>query len=112
MPYIKTTTNTPIPKEKREAIKDGLERDVSILGQGEWWLMVDFCENSPLYFRDSNAPAAIVSVDLFGATGKNAYTSMTKAVTDLISQELSINADRIFVKYGEHPYWGWNGSNF
>lgn len=112
MPYIKTTANTPIPPEKREAIKAQLGQDSSIIGKSESWLMVDFCENSPLYFKGTDEPAAIVSVDLYGAAGKDAYGAMTSAVTKLLNTQLSIPADRIFVKYTEYGAWGWNGSNF
>lgn len=112
MPYIKTTVNVPIPADKREIIKSALGKDASIIGKSEGWLMVDFRENSPLYFKGSDDPAAMVSVDLYGAAGADAYRKMTSAVTRLLNTQLGIPADRIFVKYGEYSNWGWNGNNF
>lgn len=112
MPYIKTTTNTPIPEETRAQIKTQLGRDASILGKTEGWLMVDFCERSALYFQGTDEPAALVSIDLYGASGAAAYDRMTAAITRLLGDKLGIPADRVFVKYQEYAHWGWNGHNF
>ncbi|MDL2237914.1 hypothetical protein LJC56_08830 [Christensenellaceae bacterium OttesenSCG-928-K19] len=112
MPYIKTTTNTPIPAEKREAIKSQLGTDASIIGKSESWLMVDFEEQRPLYFKGTADPAALVSVDLYGSAGGDAYGKMTAAVSTLLQEQLGIPQDRIFVKYSEYSTWGYNGRNF
>ena len=37
---------------------------------------------------------------------------MTAAITDILSKELQIAPNRIYVKYEEVAYWGWNGNNF
>jgi len=111
MPYVKITSNTPIPAEKREALKTRLGRDIEILGKNEMWLMVDFCENSPLYFNGTNAPAAIAGVDLLGAVRAEAYDKFTAAVTELIYKQLKVPPDRIFIKYSEYKHWGLNGEN-
>lgn len=112
MPYIKTTANVAIASAKMDAIKSQLGKDVSLLGKSESWLMVDFCENSPLFFKGTREPAAMVSVDLYGAAGADAYTKMTGAITKLLVAELGISADRIFVKYQAYENWGWSGNNF
>jgi len=111
VPYIKITANTPIPADKRETVKTHLGKDIEILGKNEMWLMVDFCENSPLYFNGTNGPAAIASLDLLGTAKADAYNKFTAAVTDLLHRQLSIPPDRIFVKYGEYKHWGLNGEN-
>ncbi len=74
--------------------------------------MVDFQENSPLYFKGTRDPAAMVSVDTYGDAGAAAYRKMTLAITGTLSEVLGIPADRVFVKYQAHEHWGWNGSNF
>jgi len=112
MPYIKTTANIAISKDQRDAIKTQLGKDISLLGKSESWLMVDFQENAPLYFKGGQEPAALVGVDLYGGASGTAYGKMTEAITRLLSERLSITPDRIFVKYQEHKIWGWNGSNF
>ena len=112
MPYINIASNTPIGAEKREAIKARLGKDIGILGKSEMWLMVDFRENSPIYFNGTSGPAAIADVDLLGAAKADAYNKFTAAVTELIYKELDIPADRIYVKYAEYKHWGLNGANF
>ena len=37
---------------------------------------------------------------------------MTADLTAILAEELGIAPDRVYVKYEETPYWGWNGSNF
>lgn len=112
MPHIKITTNTPIPREKQETIKTQLGNDAAIIGKTESWLMVELCENAPLFFKGTDAPAAIASVDLYGAASGDKYGKMTAAITKLIGEQLNVPADRVFVKYSEYRNWGWNGSNF
>ncbi len=112
MPYIKTTANVAIPWEVQEKIKTQLGKDAAIIGKTESWLMVEFRENAPLYFKGTNEPAAIVSVDLFGSAGAGAYGNMTAVITDMLAEQLGVPADRVFVKYSEYSHWGYNGRNF
>ncbi len=112
MPYIKTTANLSIPQDKMIIIKENLGKEIAILDKVEQWLMVDFCENSPLYFQGNNQPAAMVQVELFGESQPDACSRMTAAITRILTEQLPIPADRIFVNYSEHRYWGWNGTNF
>ena len=112
MPYIKTTSNTLIPQDTRELIRDDLGRIAEIIGKSESWLMVDFEDDRPLYFKGTEEPAAIVSVDLYGSAGAEAYGKFTAAVTKIMGDYLYVPADRVFVKYMEYDHWGWNGSNF
>ena len=38
--------------------------------------------------------------------------NLTDAMTKILSSALDVPADRIYVRYEEVAYWGWNGSNF
>ncbi len=55
---------------------------------------------------------AMVEVQLFGKAQPSAYDTMTSTITDIISNELNILPNQIYVKYEEVSYWGWNGNNF
>ena len=112
MPYIKTIANVAIPEDKREAIKAKMGEDAALLGKNEQFLMVDFCENSPLYFGGTKDPAAIVCVDLYGSAGADAYKAFCKAATELVGKALAIAPTRVFVKFAEYSHWGWNGDTF
>ena len=113
MPYINTKTNIAISPEKEENIKSRLGKAAAIIGKSEAYLMVNMEDNCRLYFGgDKQAPAAFVEIRLFGKSTKAAYEKMTKAVCDIVSEELGIAQNRIYVQYEEVPNWGFNGRNF
>ncbi|MCC8070034.1 MAG: hypothetical protein LIO71_09850 [Ruminococcus sp.] len=113
MPYIDTTTNVKISKSSEETIKSKFGEGIKILGKSESWLMLNFTDNQRMYFQgDNSKPMAMVEVKLFGKAQASAYDRMTSFITDTISNELNIPPNRVYVKYEEVSYWGWNGSNF
>lgn len=113
MPYINTKTNVEIKKEKKTALTKGFGKAVACLGKSESWLMLGFEDNCAMAFRgDENEPVAFVDVSLYGKASASAYSKMTAEVTGLISKELGIDSDHIYVAYREVENWGWNGDNF
>jgi phenylpyruvate tautomerase PptA (4-oxalocrotonate tautomerase family) len=114
MPYISTKTTVTIDSEKREAIKSKLGKAIELIpGKSENWLMISFDDACPMYFKGSNEkPLAFLEVKLFGKASEEAYRKLTKAITEIIHEELSIQPDCIYVKYEEVSTWGWNGNNF
>ena len=66
-----------------------------------------------MYFRGSNEkPIAYVEVKSFGKAPADSYSEFTKAVCDILKEELNIESDCVYVKYEEVSNWGWNGKNF
>jgi phenylpyruvate tautomerase PptA (4-oxalocrotonate tautomerase family) len=114
MPYISTKTTVTISLEKREVIKKKLGKAIELIpGKSENWLMLSFEDNSSMYFKGSNEkPLAFIEVKIFGKASEDAYSRLTKAITEIISEELGISPDGIYVKYEEVSTWGWNGNNF
>lgn len=113
MPFINTKTNVPITQEKEAVIKEKFGRAMSILGKGEGWLMISFQGEQELWFKGRNdMNIAMVELSLFGKATETAYDRMTAEITEILSSELAISPDCIYVKYDEVKYWGWNGSNF
>jgi len=114
MPYIGTRTNIEITKEKEEVIKKKLGKAIEIIpGKSEEWLMVSLEDRCSLYFKgDTEKPTAFVEVKIFGSSTQQIYEKLTAAITDILKLELNINPNRIYVRYEETKYWGWNGSNF
>lgn len=112
MPFINTKTNIAISKEKEETIKTKFGKAISIIGKSESWLMVNFEDNSKIYFKGDNSyPIAFVEVDLYGKASSNSYNSLTNEITSILNDELGIEPDKVYVKYSEVENWGWNGSN-
>lgn len=113
MPYIRTQVSTALSKENEQSLTKKLGQAIQNLGKTEQWLMLDFEENCHLYFQgNQNAPTAFVEIKLFGKASNPMYDQMTKDVTRIVSEELSIPENRIYVQYEECAHWGWNGSNF
>ncbi|MDE5888997.1 MAG: hypothetical protein K2H20_03155 [Bacilli bacterium] len=113
MPYIHTRTNTEISKEKELRIKTRLGEAIRLLGKSEDWLMLDFSENCHMYYAGNDSERiAYVDIKVYGKGRREAFNSMTQEVTNIISEELEVMPDHIYVSYGEYENWGWNGNNF
>lgn len=114
MPYINAKTTVAINEKQRETIKTRLGKAIELIpGKSENWLMVSFDDNSIMYFKGNNEkPLAYVEVKIFGKASESAFENLTKAITDILNEELQISSDCIYVKYEEVNNWGWNGTNF
>ena len=114
MPFINSKLSVSLTAEKEEEIKQKLGKAIELIpGKSENWLMVGFEDNYKLYFKGEKAPKiAFVEVKIFGKASGSAYDSLTAAICDIYNETLGIPKDKIYVKYEEVDYWGWNGSNF
>lgn len=113
MPFINVKANVSIAKDKEAAVKSALGEAVSIIpGKSEDWLMVGIEPDYILYFKGSDAPAAMVEVSIFGNADKKSLNSLTEEICRILSKELSIPPARIYVKYYSTSDWGWNNANF
>ena len=112
MPFINVKTNTAVSKEKMDDIKTQLGKAITALpGESEAWLMVGIEPECALYFKGSDAPAAMVQVQTFGTNAQGTDT-LTGRICDILQAELSIPKDRTYVSYFGTANWGWNGGNF
>jgi phenylpyruvate tautomerase PptA (4-oxalocrotonate tautomerase family) len=113
MPFINVKTNTPVSKDKETALKSALGEAISIIpGKSGSWLMVEIEPERKLYFKGSDAPAAMVSVSVCGSADSASFNKLTDSICTLINSELGIDTARTYVKYEATKDWGWNGSNF
>lgn len=112
MPYIQTMTNVGISGKKKQALKQRMGEAIELIpGKSESWLMLSFHDDAHMYFRGEEEPCAICTVKLYGSASEEAYNQLTEALTDILSDELEIDPDRIYVAYEEIGTWGWNGGN-
>lgn len=113
MPYINTIANVSIPKNVEKELAAELGQAITLIkGKTENWLMLNFTENSRMYFAGSDAPTAMVEIQIFGSASDGEYDALTSKICELISKKLSIPQNRVYVKYGEFDRWGWNSMNF
>lgn len=112
MPFINVKTNCAVSKDKETAIKTQLGLAITAIpGKSEGWLMVGIEPEYTLYFRGTDEPCAMVEVSIFGNASSNALTTLTSNITGILTDNLGIISDRVYVKYSQHPEWGWNGIN-
>ena len=112
MPFINVKTNVSVNKEKMDAIKSQLGQAITAIpGKSENWLMVGIEPDYALYFQGSDAPAAMVEVQLYGNAG-NGADALTGKICNILNTELSIPVNRTYVSYFGTANWGWNGGNF
>lgn len=113
MPCIHTQTNVAVTKAQEEKIKSRFGKAIELLGKSEHWLMLTFSDNCRMWFQgESGSPMAFVEIKLYGRASDSAYSRMTGEATRIVSEELGIAPDKIYVKYEEVAHWGYNGSNF
>lgn len=113
MPYIRTTTNVSISDDAASRIREQLGDAIQLIpGKSERWLMLAMEGDKKMYFAGSDEPLAMAEVSLFGSADGDCYNNLTGKITEILSEVLSIPASRIYVRYSETEYWGWNGENF
>lgn len=113
MPYIQTRTNCKIDKEKELKIKERLGEAIEILHKSEEWLMIEFVPECNMYFRGTDEELiAYVDIKIYGRANTEDYEKMTQVVTNILSTDLEIKPDNIYISYSEYSNWGWNGHNF
>ncbi len=113
MPFINTMVTTEITHEQEVSLKAKLGKALSLIGKPEAHLMLKFEENCRLWFAGSNdEDAAYVEVALLHSAPKASYAKLTEAICDILGEELSIPASRIYVKFSETEYWGWDRMMF
>ncbi len=114
MPYINASVTCRVTKEKEEEIGRLLGEAIEIFpGKTEKWLMIKIGGEEHIRFAgDSETPAAMIEIMIFGQASDACFERMTGRVCDIFSETLDIPRDRIYVKYDECRRWGWNGSYF
>ena len=113
MPFINVKTNLPVDDLVAEQIKTQLGRAISVIrGKSEEWLMVGIQPDYALWFQGSDDPAAMVETAVYGGADPEDYDELTARITDILTALLPLDAQRVYVKYQECEYWGWNGANF
>ena len=114
MPFIDVKTTASVSDDKCEALKTEIGKAISLIpGKSEGWLMVEIEPDKKIWFRGDDAgDSAMVTVAVFGSVSDRDAEKLTDRITEILSSQLGIAPDRIYVSYSEHDKWGWNGSNF
>ena len=113
MPNMHFYTNLSLDKATKDEIKAAFAEAIAIIpGKSEKWLMVIIEDETSMYLGGSDAPCAMVSVELLGSADGETYEKVTAAVTAKLAKLLPLSPDRIYTKYSEYRHWGFNGEHF
>ena len=64
-----------------------------------------------MWFQGEQKYVVFLEVSLYGEPEGKDIDQLTKQLTQIVSQELDIELENIYVKYSMTSYWGWNGKN-
>lgn len=113
MPMIDSKITVPVSEEKKDILKAEFGKAVSVLGKSESYLMVGFEDNYSLYFGGKKLEkGAVVSVQLLGEVDAQASSRMSAEICAILSRELGIPGDKVYITYSGFKNWGWNSGNF
>ncbi len=113
MPFIDSKITLPITEDKKDNIKAKLGKAISLLNKSETYLMVGIEDNYDLYMAGKKLDkGAYVSVSLYGNASSSSYDKMTGEICRILSEELEIPGNAVYVTYHGVNDWGWNGRNF
>ena len=113
MPFIDARFSTPVSAIQEETIKQKLGEAITLIGKSEAYLMVQIQDNCKLYFKGNNdSDSAYFEVKLLGKSTKENYEKLTCALCDIAQDVLGINGNRVYVKFEETDYWGYDSFMF
>ena len=114
MPYLKIQTNQELSESSQKGLLEKASATVSReLGKPESYVMVAIDPPRPMLFAGSSDPVAYLELKSIGLPG-DSTKNISSALCELISKELSISKDRIYIEFAtaERNMWGWNSSTF
>lgn len=114
MPYIQVNVSNALTKEKATKVKEELGRIIELIpGKSETFLMVQLLDDCELYFGgNQDGETAYVKVESFGSISDENCELLTQELCSMMTSELGIPENRIYITYEGITQWGWNGKNF
>lgn len=114
MPLLSINTNQQIDKNGTHdfaAKASSLAAD--LLGKPERYVMVVLNTDLPMAFAGTTDACAYVEMKSLGLPEEQT-TNLSKGLCNLISNELGIAPDRIYIEFSGPPrhMWGWNSATF
>jgi phenylpyruvate tautomerase PptA (4-oxalocrotonate tautomerase family) len=111
MPYLNIVTNQDIVDEAA-FIKKASATVASASGKPESYVMIALEQKASMSMAGSDAPTAFLDYRALGLPSDR--TAFSDALCSLISNELNIDGNRIYISMtdSERQNWGWNHSTF
>lgn len=111
MPFLKIKVNRALTADKEESIKTKVGQAIRhIPGKTEASLLLAFEDRCHLWLGGKNDETiAYIEAAVFGKEDHIGFEAFTSEVTGILSSELNIRADRIYIKYEDIASWGVQG---
>ncbi len=111
MPYLNIKTNQEV-NDVSAFIKKASATVSKATGNPESYVMIAVDQQTPMSMGGSDAPTALLDYRALGLPGDT--KAFSDALCSLISDELSIAGDRIYIAMhdSERQNWGWSHSTF
>ncbi len=114
MPLLKITTNKKVDSEAQiEFLSKASGKVAEVLQKPEKFVMTLFDPTVPMTFGGNSEATAYLEIKSIGLTDEQA-AKLAKEIPDLVENELSIDAERIYIEFADAPrtFWGWNKGTF
>lgn len=114
MPYLLIRTNNSLgQEEKQQLLAKGSGLVANSLGKSERYVMTSMECDVAMLFGGQNEPCAYLELKSIGLPGDHTAT-LSLSLCGLISEELGIPTDRIYIEFSDAPrhMWGWNNTTF
>ena len=110
MPYIAINTSQELNDSQKEKIKSELGRIMPIIPtKTEAGLLIDFSGGHTFYKGGEKVEGALVDLRLFRQSPMEAKKQYTAELLDLLSRELGIKKEHMYMNISEYECWGANG---
>ena len=110
MPYIAINTVQELDSNQKEKIKAELGRIMSIIPtKTEAGLIIDFSGGHTLYKGGLEIYGAFIDLRLFRKSELEFKEKYCVEVFELLSRELGIKKEHMYLTIGEYENWGSNG---
>ncbi|MDD2815901.1 MAG: phenylpyruvate tautomerase MIF-related protein [Thiotrichaceae bacterium] len=114
MPYVVLQTNLVLDASQQQSLLNSLTQQIAVvLEKPEAYMMVVLQPNTCMTLGNSNDPCVHLIIKSIGFV-ENAINVLSSQLTSVLSTELNIADDRIFIEFCDVPpeKWAWQGKTF
>ena len=111
MPYIAINTTQKLSDAQKEKIKTELGRLITIIPtKTEAGTLVDFSDSRTFYKAGENVSGAFIDLRLYHKSDFEPKKKFTEEVFELLSRELSLKKENMYLSIMEFDNWGTAGT--
>jgi phenylpyruvate tautomerase PptA (4-oxalocrotonate tautomerase family) len=111
MPYIAIKTTEKLSAAKQEAIKSEIGRLIGVIPtKNEAGLLIDFSGDHSFYRAGALVSSAYIEVRLYHPSDFEAKKKFTEGIFSLLSRELGVEKNNMYLNIIELENWGAGGT--